>query len=409
MFKNINFMNDYSNFWCPYVYNSFDISVEGRYGACCRFKKFNSNITDTSIENFINSKELNEIRKEMETNNLDKTLYHCCKCIESEKLKILSKRQILLDQIQKKILNENNFLRRLDNTIEKSLNNQYIELSTVAFDLIDFQVFGNLCNLSCIMCWPDSSSKIAEERIKEGTWTNPALLNKYRDMSTELREKFYKDINDIIPNLNMLKFTGGEPLLNKDILDLISFVIDSGYSHQIDLQITTNGTIVPDKFIQNAEKFKNFYCNISVDAYGDLNSVQRKGSNFKIIEENIKKYQKCKNIRLDLMSTITPITCSRIDELCMYAQYKFNIPVYLSICLNPKEFSIQYLPDEIRKLYYDKLIKCTDKMPNLKVICNILKNGKYNETVFKSYLNKLKKYYDVDFILKYFPEYKSYV
>lgn len=89
------------------------------------------------------------------------------------------------------------------------------------------------CNLRCVMCpqWGDN-----------GVFTKKPELSK-REVTTEEIKKFIDDIAIFNP---YIYFSGGEPLINQDIFDLISYAS----SKHLVTSMNTNGTYL----YENAEK-----------------------------------------------------------------------------------------------------------------------------------------------------------
>ena len=103
------------------------------------------------------------------------------------------------------------------------------------------------CNLNCAHCW------INPEYQKEGETSSlhldPALVQKAIEQGKPL-------------GLNSVKLTGGEPLLNPKIKEIIKLISDQGMS----IIIETNGTLVDKemaKFLASTEKFG--FISVSID------------------------------------------------------------------------------------------------------------------------------------------------
>ena len=89
-------------------------------------------------------------------------------------------------------------------------------------DIISVIVSGS-CNLKCQMCdfWKDNKN-------------NPPL-------SADAYKNFFSDVADC--GVKKVQFTGGEPLLNKEIYDLLPQAKNCGLS----VMMVTNGTLITDK------------------------------------------------------------------------------------------------------------------------------------------------------------------
>lgn len=113
-----------------------------------------------------------------------------------------------------------------------------------------------VCNLNCSHCW------INPEFQKEGTTSSLHL-------KLELVKKAVDQGKPL--GLNSVKLTGGEPLLNPNISDIITFLSNEG----IRIIIETNGTLVDNKMASFLAATENFrFISVSLD-----------GSNSKIHDE----------------------------------------------------------------------------------------------------------------------------
>lgn len=100
----------------------------------------------------------------------------------------------------------------------------------------------NRCNLRCIHCYIN-----AENRQYEG------------ELTTEEARVFIKDLADM--KVPVLLFSGGEPLIRKDIFELGRLAYDSGLRPVI----STNGTLITDEIAQKIKEAGFQYVGVSID------------------------------------------------------------------------------------------------------------------------------------------------
>jgi sulfatase maturation enzyme AslB (radical SAM superfamily) len=208
-----------------------------------------------------------------------------------------------------------------------------------AIEFLDFRV-SNLCNLSCRMCGPESSSKIAI------MYNVTSLINQTADLLIDTL--FESDLS----NIKEIYFTGGEPLIMTQHWDLLNHLINLGLSRNISLRYNTNGTQVRYKGVAAMQlwaHFKNVRVVLSVDAIGETNSFLRSGSDWDTLEKNINALTGPK-INLLVVPTVSALNVWHLSELLAY----FNgcgIPVELSNILHtPEWYSLSVLPDKFAKL-----------------------------------------------------------
>ncbi|HEB71764.1 MAG TPA: radical SAM protein [Nitrospirae bacterium] len=104
------------------------------------------------------------------------------------------------------------------------------------------------CNLKCVHCYSDS-----EEKAYEGELTT----DEGKNLITDLKE--FK-----IP---ALLFSGGEPLVRKDIWEL------AGHAKKVGLRLTlsTNGVLIDEKTARRIKELGFTYVGISLDGIGEVN------------------------------------------------------------------------------------------------------------------------------------------
>ena len=354
-------------FWCPEPYMTLEQKTFGNYGVCCRSQPLPYTTLEKTIAEHFNSSEMQELRTEMESGVVGKKIgYYCKKCIVHEKSGVFSKRQRRIQRIRGMLTDPTNskFIQGLKTTVETGI----VDLSTMGVFSLEFKFFGNLCNLNCLMCHPLQSSSIAKEWKDNNKWDGPTVINLYKEFTTEQKETFYNEIRALLPNTLQVKFTGGEPMMNKDLLDLINFIVKSGYANNITLRVVTNGTIVPERFTKQVKHFKQFICQVSVDGVWAVNDYQRAGSKFDVIDANIDRYKALPNTRVSINSAITALNCGYVDELYLYAKHK-EIDIDLtSVVLTPTYLMPQVLPTEVKQKYVKKLLASEHKVKYVNVI-----------------------------------------
>ncbi len=123
------------------------------------------------------------------------------------------------------------------------------------------------CNLNCLYCNP------AFEKIKQ--LKNSELLTVTESFRLI---KIFVNFFDF----KKIRFTGGEPLARKDILELISLLQPLHFSQGLEIGLTTNGTLLKDKlsFLKNNGVTK---LNISLDSLNQDKFKKITGKN-KLIE-----------------------------------------------------------------------------------------------------------------------------
>jgi len=139
------------------------------------------------------------------------------------------------------------------------------------------------CNLRCVHCYSSAGDK------------DPAEI-----LTTRQAKSFIHDLADF--GVPVVLFSGGEPLLRKDIFELANFASQ----HGIRTALSTNGTLITE---QEAEKIKNAgfaEVGISLDGIGAKNDRFRgKKGAFEEALQGIRNSVSL-GLRVSLRMTITP-------------------------------------------------------------------------------------------------------
>lgn len=351
------------DFYCPLPFSHFSSSPDGRYKPCCVAKAAPYTTKDKSPLEFFRCDVMEKLRKDMAAGRTtDHVIDYCKRCLITEAQSGHSKR---IEELKK----------------------HGRTLGTDRFNSIKLKLFGNLCNLKCVMCAPLQSSKWASEIIEHGPLTiegesvpdssraeiahatewpvrdfpaDKPILSPFQQMD---QTKFYRDMEYIIPRLKTLEFTGGEPLINQDILNFIRWIIAMGWNRKLSLKFVTNGTCFA-RDLSFLGQFKQVRLSISVDGVGSRGEYLRFGTRFPQLKENIIRYQDIKNLVVVGNTCITALNIGYLDEIFAFFE-SVGLPFKLSnILVAPRYLRALNLPDAIKQRYREKLerSKWADRM-----------------------------------------------
>ena len=380
-----------SNF-CIRPFNSVVVSTDGSLRPCCKIKKDENNIKNISIKEYWNSKYFLQLRKKFLNNEKPK---ECENCWNEEKNNLESHR--LKSNHEYKAIFKNNYIKNLK-LIEKD-NLCYPEDIEISIT--------NTCNLKCQMCSGRESSKLLIEN-------NDLNFENYNQKDYNFNKKNYYKIEEIIKqDFKLLNLRGGEPLINKIILNLIQKLVDTKKAKNITLHITTNGTTCSDEILRLMDHFKNVRIMFSIESIGKFNDYMRYPSNWQDIEKNILKFQKLKNVYVYINTVIQNLNLLYIEPLINFA-YLNNIFLNFSKLSKPQYLEFDNLPLNLLKKSYDKLYNIDKKKlihtKNIKEIIDLLKikinNYKYDKKNFAMFIDMIKKrdQYRKISIADYMPE-----
>lgn len=342
------------DFYCPLPFSHFSSSPDGRYKPCCVAKAAPYTTKDMSPLEFFRSDVMEQLREDMKEGKItDHVIDYCKRCLITEAQSGHSKR-----------IEE---LRKHGKTFD-----------TDKFNSIKLKLFGNLCNLKCVMCAPLQSSRWAAEIIEHGSLTiedqsvpdssreeiahatewpirdfpaDKPVISPFQQMD---QSKFYRDMEYIIPRLKKLEFTGGEPLINQDILNFIRWIIERGWNKELSLKFVTNGTCFA-RDLTFLGQFKKVRLSISVDGVGARGEYLRYGTKWAQLRENILRYRDIKNLKVVGNTCITALNIGYLDEIFDFFE-SVDLPFKLSnILVAPRYLRALNLPDELKKRYREKL------------------------------------------------------
>lgn len=241
-----------------------------------------ANFGKETLLSAFNNEYMKDVRKVMLNEQIPLS---CAKCFEEEQAGMISKRLWETYYWYKEGTD-------LTDLVEKTNEDGSIPPKVTYLDLR----LGHTCNLKCIMCTPNDSSRWLQdydklvsstqnrEIIKQITF-EPAKFDNYWYERPELWEEIFEQI----PNIKQLYFAGGEPLMIKEHRRLLEEVVKRGYADQITLRYNSNGTLVADWVIDLWKQFKQVKFGFSIDALSDRNYYIRYPTEWQTIVDTLHK------------------------------------------------------------------------------------------------------------------------
>ena len=284
-----------SSIFCISPWMEMTLNPDSFLSPCCIIKSIKDergrqyNLLEDSLEDYWNGWGLREIRRKMLANE---KVPACQWCYYDESIGKNSKRQGNIFLWLKSIY-YGKYSKNILNRVEKSKTNGYrVEKSPLRLDVRPT----NTCNLKCRMCWPNSSSKIAQEQkeiLKSGADTSFIDRDYFKTdkkfFNWRKSKEIWKTIHKWSPGIKSLYFTGGEPTLIKEIWDFIDYLKEKDLAKNIGLEFNTNCTQNPNKLIETFDAFRSVDIMLSVDGYREVQEYIRHPSIWKDIENNIMK------------------------------------------------------------------------------------------------------------------------
>jgi hypothetical protein len=174
-----------------------------------------------------------------------------------------------------------------------NVNPEYIEVS-----------FGNECNFKCGYCHPKASSAYYKEIKENGPYPvknhyfGIDKLTIYEEETNPYVEAWWKWWPQVKQTLNILRITGGEPLLQKSTWRLLED-LDKNPLPNLELNINSNLGVKPvliERLAEKVEKLRvegkirGFKLFTSLDTWGPRAEYIRTGLNLEAWETNFRTY-----------------------------------------------------------------------------------------------------------------------
>ena len=190
----------------------------------------------------------------------------------------------------------------------------------------------NTCNLACVYCSPDVSSKWADE-----------LKDTRYNIDETVLAKNKKYIFDQIDTIDHVYLAGGEPLLIKENLELLNLLAER--KPDVEIRINTNLAIIDNKIYKKLITFKNVKWTVSVDATGAEYEYIRHPGNWNQFYNNLLDL---KNKNFDInFNMVWCILNSESIFKCIedFQNVGFHENAFIIQCLNyPNPLDVRNLP-----------------------------------------------------------------
>ena len=399
--------------FCPQPFMNIVTDVSGRIKPCCVIKKAPD--SKKTIEEYSKSDMLRQFRKEILDGGGPLVETNCEVCIEQEKHSQESHRRTYNKYLE---YNKPELKEELEEYLETDMDTLFVRT-------MEWIAPSNFCNLRCHMCDSSCSSSIARENQHIGHSNAKFLGNKTIYKNDENAESFIQECDDfVIDNLVELKLTGGETLAIKYNYDLMKRIVDRGLAKNMDLRITTNGTLTP-KFdgkdiFDYIPEFKECQINISIEGWGERNQYLRYPSKWDVIYKNAERYASLPNTKVLFVSTINALNIGYLWEIThglhelmdKYPDKFYQLSTGSLVWGAGEKYVITTIPPEIREEYINLYFSNwkSEYNDDFKKIVDYLENVPYDEELMHTMMKDVKSrdIYRGTCLLDLAPEWKPY-
>lgn len=297
---------------CPWIENYLLIDTDGFSRACCGESASEAQIApvEQGLKSAFAHPKLIQLRNELEQ-GFTKLTYNFCKRCE-----------ILESSNQESLRTRTPFL------------SSSREIKKIQFKL------SNRCQLACAHCGPQYSS----------TWAKILKIKPHVQSALVITDQFLSELEDLLPSLSHIKFTGGEPFLDPNHWKILEFLQDKKKDH-CTLEYITNGLTKPRPELWQG--WKSVECAVSVDGYESSYEWFRRGASWGDLLDSVEELEKYAT--LSILYSVTPYTLQDYHKAKNFWKHTFYdipivVPAHASLFKFPKSMLEQI--DNYRSIPY---------------------------------------------------------
>jgi len=287
---------------CPLPFKAISVGMTGDMGPCTECK-----LTDyTKIEDYWNSKELQQLRSDM-INGIRNSA--CNECYRREDAGAWNTRQSLLSLVD--------------------------EIDPISPVIKNISLrFSNMCNYKCIDCNWGTSSSIFQEDIKRGIRFDSSAIINAGGSEDELLNQAKLHVH----KMDCVTFSGGEPTVQWQHWELLKYMVDNNIKPN--LKYFTNLSKLNYKNLNALELWKNFKTlsiSVGVDGLHQRCEYFRKNMDFEKTLENIRLVkQSIPQAEIFVVITLTWLNAiSAVDLFEWFLLKEPNINITLNQVIHP--------------------------------------------------------------------------
>lgn len=212
--------------------------------------------------------------------------------------------------------------------------------------------FSNVCNLACSYCGPSFSSVWQAEIEQYGAYANGhnTIYNKQipNNQENPYVDAFWKWWPELKDNIEVLRITGGEPLMSKHTYKLLE------QSPNIKITINTNLCVddkLLDKFCNAAKNIKRLDIAVSGESTGARAEYARHGLDYKKFLYNLSVIQnRLPHAQIMIMSVYNSLCVSTFEDFLKDVKYRIPTALLSVSRLETPNFFSHQLIDKDQKL-----------------------------------------------------------
>lgn len=328
-----------SKTFCMFPWIHMNVTPKGDVYPCCSSDYTDpfDNVKNKPLSEIFNDELMRELRLRMLN---DEKSSICEYCYKHEKSSPFSFRTYSLE----------NFSKYFDEVVPTTQEDGTVpEFKMRYFDVR----FSNICNFKCRTCGAEFSSQWAQEmKQHDHVPPNYRIIN-HADSSGKLLE----EIKSQVCHMDMAYFAGGEPLITDEHYQILEAMIEGGYNKQITLRYNTNMSNFKYKkydVLDLWSRFKKVEISASLDHYGKRAEYLRHGTDWGVVEENLKSIRNLDFIDYQFNTVLSVFNYRTLADFFTYLmekdlfRHKDSISIYRAI--TPSYFCAHAMPKNLKEI-----------------------------------------------------------
>lgn len=298
-----------SDTWCAYPFIHLATFTNGDVTPCCIAKAYNNiNLNEIDVKDAWNHPEVIAVREAMIKGE---KVSNCAQCYNDEAHGVDSHRT-----------SSNRHFENTFGIIKPSFPDPIVDIKNLI--TLDLRL-GNTCNLKCIMCrpneshkWFDDVIKLNEEDLTPKVKSDIVYKTEYNrdDYNWINKERFWNNIDEILPNIKEFIFGGGEPFMLKEVKHLLERAVELDVAKNISVRFHTNGTYLQPKDFQLLEKFYKTQLMFSIDGVDQINYYLRFPAEWNKIIDTINESEKYpNNVETFILCSLNSVSAFYLNDL----------------------------------------------------------------------------------------------
>jgi len=236
-------------------------------------------------------------------------------------------------------------------------------------EIVDFSASSN-CNLTCSYCTKEYSSAWRRDILEHGDYLSGAderyrvnnkdrVLNQISQSQIKTMHRYslaFNELKSMAPHLKTITITGGEPLLDNQVIDMIT---DLNMSDDGVIEVYTGLGLSDSRFKRMLEKFqnlKNLKLIVSSECTEKYLEFNRYGLRWSEFLQKIDHLQNA-GVNTIFQSTLTNLTLFGFAEF--YRRFK-DYHIDITFAYTPTMMSPNVLDDQSKQIIADSLFDLPD-------------------------------------------------